>query len=260
MAEFQNILVERKGAIAQITINRPAALNALNQATIVELRRAFEWAGDEGAICGVILTGSGKSFVAGADIAELASIGPLEAATFTRNGQTVFNLIERLGKPVIAAVNGYAFGGGCELAMACTFRIGTPDAKFGQPETKLGVIPGFGGTQRLPRLVGKGRALQLILTAQAIDAAEAHRIGLLNEVVPREQLLLRAEELLAQIFDSAPLATRFALDAVNAGLESGLETGLLLESALFAVCAASADKKEGTEAFLQKRKPSFSAR
>ena len=260
MAEFQNILVERKGAIAQITINRPAALNALNQATIAELRRAFEWARDEGAICGVILTGSGKSFVAGADIAELASIGPLEAATFTRNGQTVFNLIEHLGKPVIAAVNGYAFGGGCELAMACTFRIGTPDAKFGQPETKLGVIPGFGGTQRLPRLVGKGRALQLILTAQAIDAAEAHRIGLLNEVVPREQLLLRAEELLAQIFDSAPLATRFALDAVNAGLESGLETGLLLESALFAVCAASADKKEGTEAFLQKRKPSFSAR
>jgi enoyl-CoA hydratase len=251
---------ERRGGIAYVTINREHALNALNHATLRELRQVFEQVRDDVAVGGAILTGAGKSFVAGADIAELATIGAIEAAAFTSDGQSVFGLIEALGKPVIAAVNGYAFGGGCELALACTLRIGAPEAKFGQPETRLGVIPGFGGTQRLPRLIGKGRALQLILTAQPIDAAEAHRIGLLNEIVPREKLVTRAEELLMQIAANAPLATRFALRAVNAGLEGSLETGLALESALFAVCAASSDKQEGTQAFLQKRAPKFSAR
>jgi enoyl-CoA hydratase len=260
MTELQNILFERRGGIAYVTINREQALNALNHATLAELRRVFERLREDETVSGVILTGAGKSFVAGADISELAAIGAIDAATFTGYGQSVFGLIEALGKPVIAAVNGYAFGGGCELALACTLRIGTPEAKFGQPETKLGVIPGFGGTQRLPRLIGKGRALQLILTAQAIDATEAHRIGLLNEIVPREKLLPRAEELLQQIAANGPLATRFALAAVNAGLEGSLQTGLALESALFAVCAASSDKQEGTQAFLAKRAPKFGAR
>lgn len=260
MADFHNILFERRGGIAYVTINRPQALNALDQATLTELRQVFEQLREDETVCGAILTGAGKSFVAGADISELATIGAIEAATFTRNGQRVFGLIENLGKPVIAAVNGYAFGGGCELALACTLRIGTPEAKFGQPETKLGVIPGFGGTQRLPRLIGKGHALQLILTAQAIDATEAHRIGLLNEIVPRDKLMPRAEELLTQIAANSPLATRFALGAVNIGLEGSLETGQALESAYFAVCAASPDKQEGTQAFLQKRAPKFGAR
>jgi enoyl-CoA hydratase len=261
MAEFQNILYEKRGTIGYVTVNRPQALNALNQATIAELAVAFEQARDDETVVGIVLTGAGdKAFVAGADIGELAATNAVEAVAFTRHGQAVFSLIEDLGKPVIAAVNGFALGGGCELAMACTIRLGVAEAKFGQPETRLGVIPGFGGTQRLPRLVGKGRALQLILTAQTIDAAEAYRIGLLNEIVPRDRLMQRAAELVDQIAANAPIAIGFAIKAINAGLEGSLAEGLALEGALFAVCADTEDKQEGASAFLEKRQPKFAAR
>lgn len=260
MRDLQNLTYEAKGPIGYVTLNRPKALNALNQTTLTELGIAFQQAKDDPAVSGLIVTGSGdKAFVAGADIGELAATGAIEAEAFTRHGQSVFNLIETLGKPVIAAINGFALGGGCELAMACTLRIGVPEAQFGQPETKLGVIPGFGGTQRLSRLVGKGRAMELILTAKTIDAAEAYRIGLLNEVVPRERLIARAEEILEQILANAPVAIRLAMHAVNAGLDGSVAEGLALESALFAICAATTDKQEGTLAFLEKRKPKFTA-
>lgn len=260
MQDVQNLIYETKGPIAYVTLNRPKALNALNQATLTELGLVFRQAKDDGAVGGVIVTGSGdKAFVAGADIGELAATGAVEAEAFTRHGQAVFSLIETLGKPVIAAINGFALGGGCELAMACTLRLGVPEAQFGQPETKLGVIPGFGGTQRLPRLVGKGRAMELILTAKTIDAAEAYRIGLLNEVVLRERLIGRAEEVLSQILANAPIATRLAMQAVSAGLDGSVAEGLALESAFFAICAATTDKQEGTQAFLDKRKPKFTA-
>ena len=208
-----------------------------------------------------ILTGAGgKAFVAGADIAELARVTAVEAAEMTSNGQAVTSLIENLGKPVIAAVNGFALGGGCELAMACTIRLATENAKFGQPEVKLGVIPGYGGTQRLPRLVGRGRALQLILSGGMIDAAEAYRIGLVNEIVPADGLLARAEAILQQIFGNAPVAVKFALEAVNKGLETSQAEGLVMESSFFAICASTEDKKEGTSAFLEKRASKFAGR
>jgi enoyl-CoA hydratase len=210
---------------------------------------------------GVILTGAGeKAFIAGADITDLARIGAVEAEAFTRAGQAVLNVIENLGKPVIAAVNGYALGGGCETAMACTIRLASDDAMFGQPEVKLGVIPGYGGTQRLPRLVGRGRALQLILSGAMISAQEAYRIGLVNEIVPRSELIPRAEAILAQITANAPLAIKFSLEAVNKGLETSLAEGLFLESSLFAICAATEDKKEGTAAFVERRSPQFKGR
>jgi enoyl-CoA hydratase len=261
MSDLQHLIHAVKGSIAYVTLNRPGALNALNQATLRELGQVFQRAKDDAAVGGVIVTGSGdKAFVAGADIGELAATDAVAAEAFTRHGQAVFNLIETLGKPVIAAINGFALGGGCELAMACTLRLAVPEAQFGQPETKLGVIPGFGGTQRLPRLVGKGRAMELILTAKTIDAAEACRIGLLNEVVPRERLIVRAEEVLRQILANAPVATRLAMQAVNTGLDGHVAEGLALESACFAICAATTDKQEGTQAFLEKRKPSFTGR
>ena len=261
MAAFENISYETKGAIALLTINRPKALNALSQATLAEIKSALDDARDDAIVRGVILTGAGdRAFVAGADITEIASISAVEAAEFTRRGQSVLDLIENLGKPVIAAVNGFALGGGCEIAMACTFRLATENAKFGQPEVRLGVTPGFGGTQRLPRLIGKGRALQLILTAETIDADEAHRIGLVNEIVAPDKLLARAEEILHVINANAPLAVRFSLEAVNRGLDVGQAAGLVIESALFAICASSQDKHEGTAAFLEKRIPQFSGR
>jgi enoyl-CoA hydratase len=261
MPVFANISYETRDAIGYLTVNRPKALNALSQATLGEIQSALEEARDDGSVRGVILTGAGnRAFVAGADIAEIASISAVEAAEFTRRGQSVLNLIENLGKPVIAAVNGFALGGGCEIAMACTLRLATENSKFGQPEVKLGVIPGFGGTQRLPRLIGKGRALQLILTAETIDAGEAHRIGLVNEIVASDRLLARAEEILHAISANAPLAVRFSLEAVNRGLDVGQAEGLVIESALFAICASSEDKKEGTAAFLEKRSPQFSGR
>jgi len=258
---LENVSYEKKDAIAYITVNRPKVLNALNAKTIRELRAVFEEARQDEAVRGVILTGAGgKSFVAGADIGELARVTAVEAAEMTSNGQAVTSLIESLGKPVIAAVNGFALGGGCELAMACSIRLATDSARFGQPEVKLGVIPGYGGTQRLPRLVGRGRALQLILSGGMIDAAEAYRIGLVNEVVPADGLIARAEAILQQIFGNAPLAVKFAIEAVDKGLEASVAEGLVIESSFFAICAATEDKKEGTSAFLEKRAPKFASR
>jgi enoyl-CoA hydratase len=258
---LENVLYEKRGATAYVTVNRPKVLNALNQKTWVDLRSAFEDARDDAAVRGVIVTGAGdKAFIAGADIGELASLTAVEAEDSTRDGQAVLDLIENLGKPVIAAVNGFALGGGCETAMACTIRIASENAKFGQPEVRLGIIPGAGGTQRLPRLIGKGRALKLILSGEIINAEEAHRIGLVNEVVPSPDLIKRAEAILAQINSNAPLAVKFSLEAVNQGLETSQSEGLLLEASLFAICAASEDKREGTSAFLEKRAPQFQGR
>ena len=258
---LENVLYEKRGAIAYVTLNRPKVLNALNQRTWQDLRAAFEDARDDSDVRGVILTGAGdKAFIAGADISELAQVTAVEAEKSSTYGQEVLNLVENLGKPVIAAVNGFALGGGCETAMACTIRIATDTAKFGQPEVKLGVIPGGGGTQRLPRLVGKGRALQLILSGEMISAQEAYRIGLVNEVVPAAELISHAEGILKQIFSNAPLAVRYSLEAVNKGLETSQAEGLSLEASLFGLCAGTEDKKEGTQAFLQKRAAQFHAR
>jgi enoyl-CoA hydratase len=261
MPEFENLTCRRSGPIAIVTIDRPKALNALNQATLAEIRHVLQDAANDPSVHGVIVTGAGdKAFAAGADINEIASASPQEAHALARNGQAVFDLVEGLGKPVIAAINGYALGGGCELAMACTLRIAVETARFGQPEVRLGVMPGFGGTQRLPRLVGKGRAMQIILTAENIDAHEAHRIGLVNEVVEPALLMSRAEGLLSTIIANAPLAVRSSMEAVNAGLETGQAQGLALEGALFAACAGTDDKREGTTAFLERRRPLFSGR
>jgi enoyl-CoA hydratase/carnithine racemase len=256
---LENILYEKKGAIAYVTINRPKELNALNLKTWENLRSAFEDARDDTAIRGVILTGAGdKAFIAGADISELATITAVDAERSSSYGQEVLNLIENLGKPVIAAVNGFALGGGCETAMACTIRVAAEHAQFGQPEVTLGIIPGGGGTQRLPRLVGKGRALQIILSGERINAQEAYRIGLVNEVVPvAANLIPRAEAILNQIFKNAPIAVKYSLEAVNKGLETSIADGLSLEASLFGICATTEDKKEGTQAFLQKRHANF---
>jgi enoyl-CoA hydratase/carnithine racemase len=259
--KLENVLYEKKGLIAYVTLNRPKVLNALNQATMAELKAAFEDARDDSNVRGVILTGAGeKAFAAGADISEVANQTAIEAEKSTRFGQSVTDLIENLGKPVVAAVNGFALGGGCELAMACTLRIAAESARFGQPEVKLGIMPGFGGSQRLPRLVGKGRALQIILSGQMIKAEEAYRIGLVNELLPTNYVMVRAEEILNQIIANAPLGLKFSLEAVNKGMETSLAEGLLLEASLFALCAGSEDKKEGTAAFLAKRAPQFQGR
>jgi len=258
---LENVLYEKRGAIAYVTLNRPKVLNALKQAVFAELKSAFEDARNDVSIRGVILTGSGdKAFAAGADIAEMSNYTGIEAGEATRRAQEVTEVIENLGKPVIAAVNGFALGGGCELSMACTIRLAVEGAKFGQPEVKIGIMPGAGGTQRLPRLVGKGRALQLILTGEVISAQEAYRIGLVNEIVPSSNLIPRAEAILNQIISNAPLGVKFSIEAVNKGLEASVSEGLLLEASLFAVCAGSEDKKEGTSAFLAKRAPQFQGR
>jgi enoyl-CoA hydratase len=256
-----NVLYGKKGNIAYITVNRPKVLNALNTPTWSDLRKAFEDARDDAAIRGVILTGAGdKAFIAGADISELAQVSAVEAEQSSRFGQEVLDLIENLGKPVIAAVNGFALGGGCETAMACTIRIAVEGAKFGQPEVALGLVPGGGGTQRLPRLVGKGRALQLILSGEMITAQEAYRIGLVNEIVSAAELIQRAEAILTKIASNAPIAVKFALEAANKGMETSQGEGLLLEASYFGLCAATEDKKEGTTAFLEKRAPQFRGR
>jgi enoyl-CoA hydratase len=256
-----NVLYEKKNAIAYVTVNRPKVLNALNTPTWKDLRTAFEDARDDTAIRGVILTGAGnKAFIAGADISELAQVAAFEAEQSSRFGQDVLDLIENLGKPVIAAVNGFALGGGCETALACTIRLAVDTAKFGQPEVTLGLVPGGGGTQRLPRLVGKGRALQLILSGEMISAQEAYRIGLVNEIVAPADLITRAETLLKKIASNAPIAVKFALEAANKGLETSQGEGLLLEASYFGLCAATEDKKEGTSAFLEKRAPRFRGR
>ena len=255
---FENILFEKKGAIAYVTVNRPKVRNALNMATMEELRSAFHDLKNDGGVRVVILTGSGdKAFIAGADISELAKHDPVGAKEYTHRGQSVLNLIENLGKPVIACINGFALGGGCEIAMACTMRLASDNAKLGQPEVMLGIMPGYGGTQRLPRLVGKGLAMQLLLTGEQISAQEAHRIGLVNEVTAPAELIPRAEAIAQKIIANAPLAVQYAMEAVNKGMEMPLAEALYLEATLFAVCCATEDKKEGTTAFLEKRQAQF---
>jgi enoyl-CoA hydratase/carnithine racemase len=256
-----NVLYEKKNAVAYVTVNRPKVLNALNTPTWKDLRTAFEDAQNDATVRGVILTGAGnKAFIAGADIGELAHLTAFEAEQSSRFGQGVLDLIESLGKPVIAAVNGFALGGGCETAMACTVRIAVDGAKFGQPEVTLGLVPGGGGTQRLPRLVGKGRALQLILSGEMISAQEAYRIGLVNEIVPPAELITRAEAILKRISSNAPIAVKLALEVANKGMDTSQSEGQLLEASYFGLCAATEDKQEGTTAFLEKRAPQFRGR
>ncbi len=258
---FENLLVERRGRTALVTVNRPNVRNALNRDTVRELGLCFEELGGDAEVRAVILTGAGeKAFVAGADINELATRTPLAGKESSLHGQGVLNRIENLGKPVIAAIIGYALGGGCEIAMACTLRIASENAKLGQPEVKLGIIPGYGGTQRLPRLVGAGRAHQLVLTGEQITAQEALRIGLVNEVVPAAELLPRCEAIAAQIAANAPAAVRLAMEAVNRGLDMALADGLFLEATLFGLSCATEDMKEGTRAFLEKRAANFGGR
>jgi enoyl-CoA hydratase/carnithine racemase len=259
--KLENVVYDKKGPIAYVTLNRPKVMNALNQAVFAELKAVFEDVRDDADVQAAILTGAGdKAFAAGADISEMSNYTAVQAEAATRRAQEVTELIEDLGKPVVAAVNGFALGGGCELTMACTIRIAAEGAKFGQPEVKIGVMPGAGGTQRLPRLVGKGRALQLILSGETINAQEAYRIGLVNEVVPIANLIARSEAILNQIIANAPLGVRHSIEAVNKGLDESLAEGLLLEAAMFAICAGSEDKKEGTSAFLAKRAPKFQGR
>jgi len=252
--EYTNILVEKRGAVAVITLNRPQVLNALNGAVLEELAAAMDACGADEAVRAVVLTGAGpKAFAAGADIGELAKLNEAEGRAYAERGQRLFRRIETLGKPVIAAVNGFALGGGCELAMACTVRVASESAKLGQPEVKLGVIAGFGGTQRLPRLVGRGAALKLLLTGAVIPAAEALRIGLVDEVVPAAELMARAEALANEIAGVAPVAVRLTLEAVDRGLDLTLDGGLEWEALLFGKSCATEDKAEGTAAFLAKR-------
>jgi enoyl-CoA hydratase len=255
---YENILYEERGAIAQVTVNRPKVLNALNMATMEELRRAFHEIKGSSDVRVVLLTGAGeKAFIAGADIGELAKNDAVAAKAYTHRGQSVLNLIENCGKPVIACINGFALGGGCEIALACTMRLASENAKLGQPEVKLGIIPGYGGTQRLPRLVGKGVAMQMVLAGEMITAQEAHRIGLVNEVTAAAELVPRAEAIASKIIANAPLAVQYAMEAVNKGMEMTLQEGLYLEAVLFGVSCATEDKKEGTTAFLEKRAPQF---
>jgi enoyl-CoA hydratase len=259
--KLDNVLYEKRSGIAYVTLNRPKVMNALNSSTWNDLRTAFDNARDDAAVRGVILTGAGDTaFIAGADISELAHASAIEAERSSRFGQQVLDLIENLGKPVIAAVNGFALGGGCETAMACTIRIAVEHAKFGQPEVKLGLLPGGGGTQRLPRLVGKGRALQLILSGGMISAQEAWRIGLINEIVQPADLIQRAEAILQEIAANAPIAIKYSLEAVNQGMDTSQSKGFALEASYFGLCAGTEDKKEGTSAFLEKRAPHFHGR
>lgn len=255
---FDNLVLERDGAVATVTISRPRVLNALNSQTLDELRRAMLDLKQDAGIRVVILTGAGeRAFVAGADINEVAAQTPVTGREHARAGQHVFDIIEHLGKPVIAAINGYALGGGCELAMACTLRVAADTAKLGQPEVNLGLLPGYAGTQRLPRLIGKGRALELMLTGRTVTAAEAERIGLVNRVVPAADLLTATRALADALAAQAPIAMRYILDAVHTGLEMPFAEGCVHEATLFGLVAATDDMREGTRAFLDKRSPAF---
>ena len=261
MGGSNRVLYESHGGIARLTINRPEKLNALDRQTMVEIDQAVVAAGEDAAVGVLIVTGAGeKAFVAGADISELASQTPVEGAAYARRGQDVLDRLERLGKPSIAAINGYALGGGLELAMACTLRLAAETAKLGQPEVALGIIPGYGGTQRLSRLVGAGRALEMLLSGDPIDAREAHRIGLVNRVVPPAELPAAAEALARTLLLRGPVALRYVLQAVHEGLQMGLAEGLSTEATLFGLCCATEDMREGTRAFVEKRKPSFKGR
>src|ERR1700732_1776465 len=251
---FENLLFEKRDGIAFITFNRPKVLNALNRKTVEELRDALVDARDDDAVRVLIFTGAGeKSFVAGADIGELAQRTAVDGKDFSLFGQGVFHLLETLGKPSIAAINGFALGGGCELALACTIRIASRTAKLGQPEVKLGILPGYGGSQRLPRLCGKGVAHELILTGEMITADEALRIGLVNRVVESAELLSTVESIAKKIIANAPLAVKYAMEAVEHGMEISQDEGLFLEATLFGLCCATEDMREGTRAFIEKR-------
>jgi enoyl-CoA hydratase len=252
---FENLLVDRDGAVAVVTINRPKVLNALNTQTISELRRAIEELDRDDGVRAIVLTGAGeKAFVAGADINELAALSPVQGKEHGRAGQAVFDRIENLRKPVIAAINGFALGGGCELAMACTLRIAADTARLGQPEINLGIIPGYAGSQRLPRLVGKGVALEILLTGDMISAARAYEIGLVNRVVAAAELIAEAKKLAATLAGKAPIATRYIIESVNHGFEMSQADAQFLEASLFGLVATTDDMKEGTRAFLEKRK------
>lgn len=259
---YSHVVFEAGGdGIATVTVNRPDKLNALSGAVILELRDVFERIASEPELRAAVVTGAGeKAFVAGADISELEKLSPYEARDFAVRGQRVFRLLETSGKPSVAAVNGYALGGGLELAMACTVRFASENARFGQPEVRLGIVPGYGGTQRLPRLVGRGRALEMLLSGEPVPAAEAHRIGLVNAVVPQAELLAHSRAWLAKVLANGPLAVALAMEAVDAGLEAGLEEGLRLEAAAFGLTAATEDRREGTRAFLEKRRPVFAGK
>jgi enoyl-CoA hydratase len=253
---YENIHLEKRGWLATVTLDRPKVLNALNAATFAELDSAFDELASDGEVRVVLVTGAGeRAFAAGADIRELAAVDAGEGKAFSLRGQAVFRKIETLGKPVIACVRGFALGGGCELALACTLRIAAEDAQFGQPEVKLGVIPGYGGSQRLPRLVGRGAALKMLLTGAVIDAREALRLGLVDEVVPAAELMQRAELLANDIAAQAPLAIAETLRVVDEGLDVALDLALLREADRFGHLCDTADKAEGTRAFLEKRKP-----
>jgi enoyl-CoA hydratase len=255
---FENLLLEREAALAVVTINRPQVLNALNTSTIDELRKAALELADDSSIRAVVITGAGeKAFAAGADIKELARQHPVESREHARRGQHAFDLIENMGKPVIAAINGFALGGGCELAMACTLRIAANTATLGQPEINLGLMPGFAGTQRLARLVGAGTALDLLLTGRHLTAEEALRVGLVNRVVPAGELMNQARQLASELAAKAPIAMRYILEAVHRGLDQSFEQAQFLEATLFGLIASTEDSREGTAAFLEKRKPRF---
>jgi enoyl-CoA hydratase len=256
--DLQHLLVDRDGAVATITINRPKVLNALSMATLDELRRAILALKYDDGVRAIILTGAGdKSFIAGADINELSEQTPVGGREHALRGQHVLDLVEHMGKPVIAAINGYALGGGCELAMACTIRIAADTAKLGQPEINLGIIPGYGGTQRLSRLIGRGRALELMLTGDQITAAEAHRLGLVNRVVTGANLMGEARKLAHALAAKAPIAVRYIIDAVNKGLQMPLPEAQVFEATLFGLVSTTEDMREGTRAFLEKRKAEF---
>lgn len=255
---YETLIVEVKDSIGIVTINRPDKMNALNAAVMDELKQVFTELSTNELVSVVIITGNGqKAFVAGADISELNKLNMIKGKEFAEAGQAVFNLIEKMNKPVIAAVNGFALGGGCELALACHFRIASENAKFGQPEVNLGIIPGYGGTQRLTRLIGSGRAMEYILTGEMIDADEAFRIGLVNKVYPQAQLLERTMEIAGKIKSKAQQAVRLAVKAVNICDEVSAIEGQNYEASLFALCCGTEDFKEGTLAFLEKRKPQF---
>lgn len=255
---YQTLLLDIADRVATVTINRPDKLNALNAQAKAELREVMTSLKNDPAVDVVIITGAGeKAFVAGTDIRELTELNGETGKEFSAKGQEVFDLIENLGKPVIAAINGYALGGGCELALACHLRVASENARFGQPEVNLGIIPGYGGTQRLAHLIGRGRAMEMILTGDQIDAQEAHRIGLVNKVVPAGELMTTARSLARTIASKGQIAIRMALKAVNMTQETTLSDGQQLEASLFGVCCGTEDFKEGTRAFLEKRKPAF---
>ncbi|HKS21920.1 MAG TPA: enoyl-CoA hydratase-related protein [Thermoanaerobaculia bacterium] len=259
--DYENIKVDVADGILRLTIDRPKTLNALNAQTVQELHRVFQMARDDASVRAVILTGGGeKAFVAGADINELAAQTPISGKETSQRGQDVFNCIERFPKPVIAAINGFALGGGCELALACHIRIASENAQLGLPEVTLGIIPGYGGTQRMTRLLGKGKALELICSGERVKADEALRIGLVNRVVPLDQLLPTCEELAKKIASRAPLAIRAAIEAVVIGSEMPSEEGQLLEATLFGLLCATEDTKEGMRAFLEKRAANFTGK